>query len=555
MKTKFYSIKALFLFVLLTVGIGKLNAQSIVKTVQNLSTGGDGASASRDNFLSYTITISMPGDQSSLASELTDNIPAGTAYVPGSTTLNGVLVADVNGAMPFASPHEIHSILAPAGILDFSSITVLKFRVKVTANGGVVNNQCILTGTNGGNPYSKGSNQTTTNITTDAACNVFYMVTAAAQGDNSGTDLSAPYYIVKQLNPNDGTATATLYNGLTGPCFDVAGTGSVLTTDQLLTNTSAMAYDRTSQRLYFVNNATNAPSILCYLNLTNPAQVSAYRHVNYYLETKTGAGYNVTRMTYGSDGKFYAITDNGRDLINFTINSSNQPAILRMGALVNDAANGSFDVLSETGGDIFFDAAGNLYLVPNSGNVYRINPDPASKIATYIGTINGMPARGCNSVAIDALGNILIGGNYEDVYKVTLTNMTATLVNSSNANVWTNGDFASCGLPIQPLRVATNAKPIVNNPVVASTNEVIAKVQPNPFHSELNLQVQLNATQKVQVKLIDFFGRTVYTTSEKIAAGVNSLHLSVPANLGAGIYVVELWTGDKRILQKKLVKQ
>jgi hypothetical protein len=80
-------------------------------------------------------------------------------------------------------------------------------------------------------------------------------------------------------------------------------------------------------------------------------------------------------------------------------------------------------------------------------------------------------------------------------------------------------------------------------------------VLPNPFRKELNLQVQLTTAETVKVRLIDFYGRTVYTTTKQLGAGSNSLRLAVPANLGSGIYVVDVWAGNNRLLQKKLVKQ
>ena len=195
-----------------------------------------------------------------------------------------------------------------------------------------------------------------------------------------------------------------------------------------------------------------------------------------------------------------------------------------------------------------------MYLIPNSGNVYKI--DPATRIATYQGTISGMPARGCNSLAIDVAGNIYMGGNYGNVYKVSLTTMTLIAINSSTTNVWTSGDFASCGLPVQPLRVATGNNPSGNEPEsIRANGEVAVRVQPNPFHKELNLQVPLNTAEVVRVRLIDFYGRTVYATSEKLGVGVNSLRIPVPAGLGTGMYVLELWAGNNRLVQKKLLKQ
>ena len=87
----------------------------------------------------------------------------------------------------------------------------------------------------------------------------------------------------------------------------------------------------------------------------------------------------------GADGYGYALTSNCRDLIRFYIDSStNLPVISRLGALINNVANGSYNILSEVGGDIFADGSGKLYLIANSGRTYSI--DPATRIATYTGT-------------------------------------------------------------------------------------------------------------------------------------------------------------------------
>ncbi|KAA2243792.1 T9SS type A sorting domain-containing protein [Chitinophaga agrisoli] len=81
------------------------------------------------------------------------------------------------------------------------------------------------------------------------------------------------------------------------------------------------------------------------------------------------------------------------------------------------------------------------------------------------------------------------------------------------------------------------------------------QVRPNPFLETLNLQVQLKTAATVQVRLIDLNGRTAFATTEKLSAGANSLSLKVPADLTPGMYVLELLSGNKRLLQKKVIKQ
>ena len=66
---------------------------------------------------------------------LTEIIPANTTYVAGSTTLNGVAVADVSGAMPFITARAINSPSAASGVINPGSTAaeraVVVFRVTI----------------------------------------------------------------------------------------------------------------------------------------------------------------------------------------------------------------------------------------------------------------------------------------------------------------------------------------------------------------------------------------------------------------------------------------
>ncbi|MEQ8971573.1 MAG: isopeptide-forming domain-containing fimbrial protein [Coleofasciculus sp. C1-SOL-03] len=74
------------------------------KTVEPIDSNGNGAADPGEELL-YTITIENTGTGTSTNTILTEDIPANTTYVPGSTTLNGNPIADVNGTLPFVSPN------------------------------------------------------------------------------------------------------------------------------------------------------------------------------------------------------------------------------------------------------------------------------------------------------------------------------------------------------------------------------------------------------------------------------------------------------------------
>lgn len=452
MNLKFYPLKALLLCLLLLGFKARTQAQAVldfVKTVENFSTGGDGTTASVGNILIYTISIRNLTTQNFVASKLYDNIPAGVAYITGSTTLNGAAVADNSGVMPYAgNGGYINSPTYGSGILAPNVTATIIFRVRVTANGGVIFNNATIDATQGGVAQIQATNTVYTTVTVDAACNVVYQV--SQEFAEMGTSQSSqPYSFFRTVNTTDGTGGTLLADGenytqrdaFTNATIKHAGASPPGERVNLLNGCAAIAYDRDSNRIYFVNNTRNQPP-LCYFDLDNS---TFYRCTGYPLETNGNDGWNVNRMGKGSDGYFYALTSNAQDLIRFSIEPGNVPNISRLGALTNATTNGSRDVLSEGGGDLFADGSGKLYLIANSSNMYKINPN--TLVATFMGQVNPFPGTS-QSLAIDANGNVYINGAYNSVYRLDLQTMGATAINSGPTNVYWSGDYTACGLPV-----------------------------------------------------------------------------------------------------------
>lgn len=450
MKTQFPIRKSLLLLLLPFFFLIEGNSQNLdlSKTVSNITTTGNGTDASQYNVLEYTIVAKNLSAINITNATLYDYIPAGSSYVAGSTTLNGGVISDVAGKMPFAGAGgPINSQFHSSGTLAYNLPATIKFRVMVTANGGTITNYATFGGTYNGSTISYNTNTVFTNLTPDATCSAIYQSTTSVQGG------LPPYQYIRTLNTTNGTGGSVLFNGATGPCFN-AVTGASLSAGTVLVYTAAIAFDKTSNRIYFVNNNSSSVQDLSYIDL-NTSPVSAKRFVGYPLETTTGAGWNINRMAFASDGFGYAITSNATDIIRFSINpATGLPVITRLGALINDANNGVNNILSEVGGDIFGDGSGNLYLVANSSKLYKINPN--TRLATFLGSVNPFPGTS-NSIAIDATGKVYIGGAYQNVYTVNLATMGATsITGGSTSNVWTNGDYTSCAFPVLAPSLAAN---------------------------------------------------------------------------------------------------
>ena len=701
MHIKFYSIKFFLIALLLSMGMAnRANAQVQVDVDLpfNATKGGLNLPASVGDILVYAIRTTNTSTTDLTSSTFYNNIPAGTAYVTGSTSLNGGSIPDVNGKMPFVgSGGLINSISNGSGIISPGTYAKVIYQVKVIANAGNISNYASCNATSGGVSYIQKSNTVFTPLVPDPACSVVYQSTALAPSGSTG-----PFSYIKTMSTDNGTGGATIYDGVAGPCYN-AITGAALRQGSIMTTVAALAYDKNSNRIYFVNNAASPAQDLCYVDL-GASPVAAKRYVGYPLETNTSTGYNINRMTFTANGYGYAITSNALDLIRFSIDASTGlPVISQLGALLNAASNGSNNILAEAGGDIFSDGSGKLYMVVNSGKLYKINP--ATRVATYLGTINPVPSGATSSVAVDTAGNFYLGGAYQNVYKVDLNTLSAASIASDTANVWTNGDYTNCTFPILQPAIQVNksyrntsgnanvasgdtieytvevvntgninatvvklydaipaysfygaASTTMNGRAVADAtnstmpfsvsggrlinspgelagiikpgdaNKVVIKyrivtqplqticskamvtlpdadenvlaeysddpaqpgnqdatcfwsdsarktpgariattgntqlsakvtVQPNPFVSTLNLQLQLNTAAAVQVRLFDLYGRTVFSTSQQLATGFQSLHINVPAGLTPGIYVLEVTDGNNRLLQKKLLKQ
>lgn len=466
MKTRSTILIVLILLLLLWGMSERSSAQSIdlSKTVANISTGGNGTSGSEGNILEYTIIAKNLSTGNYTNTVLYDNIPAGSAYIAGSTRLNGNAVADASGKMPYSiTGAVIHSPAAPIGVLLPNNPATVTFRVRVTANGGNINNFAMLECKSGNTNLSQSSNTVFTNLAPDPQCTIVYQSTAETTNGLPQSNSSKPYRYIRTVNTTDGTAGPLIYDGVNGLCFD-AMTGNPLPTGSVLTYASALAYDKNSNRIYFVNNYTNDYQDLSYIDL-NVTPAVARRYVGYPLETNLSSGYNINRMSFCSDGYGYGITQNGRDIIRFSIDPvTGTPVINRLGSLSNDANNGANNILNESGGDIFGDGSGNLYLIANSSKLYKINPN--NRVATFLGSVNPFPGTS-NSMAVDPAGNVYIGGAYRNVFNVNLASMGGvSIVNDSLTNVWTNGDYTSCGFPVlAPVLVANKTYRNINGHV------------------------------------------------------------------------------------------
>jgi len=89
--------------------------------------------------ITYTVTISNVTPVASTGTTFTDQIPEGTTYIPGTTTLNGTTVEDAPGdAMPFSGDGAlVNSVGAPVGEIAPDDTATVQFQVSINNPPGV----------------------------------------------------------------------------------------------------------------------------------------------------------------------------------------------------------------------------------------------------------------------------------------------------------------------------------------------------------------------------------------------------------------------------------
>ena len=108
--------------------------------------------------LRYTITVQNVGTDNASSVEIVDLVPANTAYVAGSTTLNGNAVADANGgSSPLAAgilinaPQDLTPGVLNAGVAD--NVATIVFDVVVypdVPDGTIISNQAFVSAVDNG---------------------------------------------------------------------------------------------------------------------------------------------------------------------------------------------------------------------------------------------------------------------------------------------------------------------------------------------------------------------------------------------------------------------
>ena len=330
------------------------------------------------------------------------------------------------------------------------------------------------------------------------------------------------------------------------------------------TNSAACAYDKKHERLYYTPMSINQ---LRYIDLkSKTTRIYYFEDEPFGFVTGLGDVENqIPRMVIGGDGNGYALSNDANHLMRFTTDKNAK--ITDLGALTDDANNANSSVHNRAGygGDMIADASGNLYLVTGNRNVFKISI--ANKVATYQGTIKGLPQGfTTNGAMVEEGSKVIVCSSQSTVgyYRFDLLTMQAEKISTSE-NVFNASDLANGNLAFEKAKKDKKAKRVDDIGVEPKTQdaevaarqqavqpEMISKsniaIYPNPVTSgTIKLRFTDQPTGRYQVQFLDINGQLISKKDITIHNHRQVEEFRLPSFVTKGTYVVNVISDSNKI--------
>ncbi|MDB5193795.1 MAG: hypothetical protein JWQ96_3358 [Segetibacter sp.] len=395
--------------------------------------------------------------------------------------------------------------------------------------------------------------------------------TVAKEG--ATTDLkSRRKIIIRHLD--DGDASRTLHFTTTAPVQVAEGLHqkvvvgyrtfniqpSVQTDKPFSTFSAACAYDKKHERLYYTPMGINQ---LRYIDLKSTTPKVYYFEDEPFgaLTSRRDVGNQITRMVLASDGNGYALTNNGEHLIRFTTKKKAQ--ITDLGALTDDGANSQYSITSGAGygGDMIADNKGKLYLITANKVIFKI--DPATKVASYVGTIKGLPRGYSTNGAVVEEGTTVIvnsANSTQGYFKFNLKTLQAEAITSGepvfNASDLANGTLLSDKKnkdeenPEEVITAVATSPKTDKTDIPDRIQQNNVAVFPNPVNlgGAVKLSFNNQVAGKYTIQFMDIAGKLIESRPVTISNKLQVEEYKLPKLVGKGNYLIKVMSDANKPL-------
>lgn len=316
---------------------------------------------------------------------------------------------------------------------------------------------------------------------------------------------------------------------------------------------AAIAYDRKNKRVYFTPQFTDR---LSYVDLKSTRTRVVTNNFTGLLPKAEDQSNMITRMVITEDNEGYALTNDSRHLIRFSTSNNH---VRDLGPLKDHPSNGVMSVhavCSSFGGDMIADDDDNLYLITSANHVFKISI--RTRIAKYLGTVNGLPAGFVTSGAAvepDEKKIILVSAvDASDVYAFDPDRLAARKLRSWNPRF--AADLA--GSSILETRRDHHNHYGKGEEIFVENEDQNDKIElyPNPItDNRFTIRFKSVEIGNYKLEIIDAKGQVTMTRQINVGKG-SIIPVSLPDLTAKGIYIMKLTAKDgKAICNQKILVQ
>lgn len=313
------------------------------------------------------------------------------------------------------------------------------------------------------------------------------------------------------------------------------------------TGVAAIAYDKKHQRLFYTPMFIDQ---LRYVDLkTNKIYFVNNQELAGSAQKAADQSNIITRMTIAADGYGYALTNDGNRLLRFS--TGKNITITDLGALADDPANKDISIhnsCTSFGGDMIAGDDGHLYIITARNHVFKADPD--TRLAAYLGAINGLPTNfSINGAAVSGPKEILVSSAVDNsnLYVINSDGWTAK---AAQAGPWRTSDLGNSNLlAVQP---SVNPAPISFLKEEAPDSRI--QIYPNPV-TQKSLTTRLYLDEgRYTLQILDIAGKQCVQSIIQLAHAGQANTIQLPAQTKAGVYLVKvLNAAGKGVVSQKLV--
>lgn len=300
------------------------------------------------------------------------------------------------------------------------------------------------------------------------------------------------------------------------------------------TGVAAIAYDKKNSRLYYTPMFIDQ---LRYIDLKTMKVYFVSGIENAALKTKASDQSNIiTRMAIAADGNGYALTNDGKHLLQFT--TGKKVAVTDLGTLVDAPENKDISIhnsCSSFGGDMIADDDDNLYIFSARNHVFKVNTE--TKVAKHLGLVTGLPAGfTINGAAVTEGNKILIvsATNNSGLYTLDSKTWTASLADAGVP--WRSADLANSNL-LQTRKIIPPADLMT---AINADSDKRIRLFPNPVTNN-NFTIQFTQPEgNYSILVTDVLGRQTIKSISNINGKGQTESVQLPASTKKGVYLVKV---------------